>query len=40
MKVKGGLPGVSWGELYEKRIDMSVEDISGGESPHLGWSDL
>lgn len=41
-KVKGGLPGVNWGELYERHIQKLQKDLPPGsnEDPHLGGSDL
>lgn len=45
--MKGGLPGVDWGELYERRIQdiVEAEKIESSTSlssvdPHLGGSDL
>lgn len=40
LKVKGGLPGISWGDLYEKHIDKKIEKNPEDESPYLGGSDL
>ena len=45
-KVKGGLPGVDWGELYERQIQnkkIALSSQSGEDTPgdsHLGGNDL
>ena len=38
-KVKGGLPGVDWGELYERQINKKIGEASPSDL-HLGGSDL
>ena len=42
IQVKGGLPGVDWGELYAQQIEnIQTNQLPDDESdPHLGGSDL
>lgn len=49
-KVKGGLPGVDWGELYERHLQkikssksqsrLSTDEDASTDDPHVGGSDL